>query len=77
MINVLFLMIGRPIDNTVKNSSVFSLPDPNPNVLVAVSKGMRGSKTLHQRNSPVLSWRCRQSQVDLFNGCKPMAVLLF
>jgi len=29
-----------------------------------------GRKTLHQKNPPVLNWRCRLTQVDLYNGRK-------
>ena len=43
---------------------------PNPNAPLAVSKG---SKTLHQQNPPVLSWRCWLMQVDLYNGCNMVA----
>ena len=31
-------------------------------------QGHAGSKTLHQQNPPVLNWRCRLMQVDLYNG---------
>jgi len=27
-----------------------------------------GSKTLHQQKPPVLNWRCRLTQVDMYNG---------
>ena len=33
-------------------------------------QGHAGSKTLHQQNPPVLNWRCRLTQVDLYNGRK-------
>ena len=33
-------------------------------------QGHAGSKTLQQRNPPVLNWRCRLTQVDLYNGRK-------
>ena len=35
----------------------------------------RGSKTLHQQNPlPVLNWRCRLTQTDLYNGRKTVVV---
>ena len=33
-------------------------------------QGHAGSKTLHQQNSRILSWRCRLTQVELYNGRK-------
>ena len=33
-------------------------------------QGHADSKTLHQQNPPVLNWRCRLMQVDLYNGRK-------
>jgi len=33
-------------------------------------QGHAGRKTLYQQNPPVLSWRCRPTQVDLRNGRK-------
>jgi len=33
-------------------------------------QGHAGSKTLHQQNPPVLNWRCRPTQADLYNGRK-------
>jgi len=33
-------------------------------------QGHTGSKTLPQRNHPVLNWRSRLMRVDLYNGCK-------
>jgi len=45
----------------------------NPKMLVAVSKGMQAIK-LHQQNPPVLHWRCRLAQVDLYNGRKMVVV---
>ena len=48
---------------------------PNPNVLVAISKGMWAIK-LHQQNPPILNWRCRLTQVDLYNGHKMVVVVL-
>jgi len=35
-----------------------------------------GSKTLHQQNHPVLNWRCRRTQVDLYNGRKTVVVVV-
>ena len=48
---------------------------PNPNVLVAVSKGMLAVK-LHQQNTPVLNWWSQLMQVYLYNGHKTMLLLL-
>jgi len=47
----------------------------NPNVLVAVIKGMRAVKLLHQ-NPPVLNWGCQLMQVVLYNGCKKVLVVV-
>ena len=33
-----------------------------------------GSKTLHQQNPPVLSWRCRLTQFELYSGSKTVVV---
>ena len=33
-------------------------------------QGLVGGKTLHKQNPPVLNWRCRLTQVDLYNGRK-------
>ena len=35
-----------------------------------------GHKTLHQQDPPVLNWRCRLTQVDLYNGHKTMVVVV-
>jgi len=35
-----------------------------------------GSNTLHQQNPPVVNWRCRLTQVDLYNGRNTMAVVV-
>jgi len=50
---------GDSVDNTVENSSVFSL-----------IRTRWLPSTLHQQNPPVLNWRCRLTQVDLYNGRK-------
>jgi len=34
------------------------------------------SKILRQQNFPVLNWRCRLMQVDLYDGCK-MVIVMF
>jgi len=39
-------------------------------------QGHAGSKTLHQQNPPVLSWRCQLTQGDLYSGHKTVVVLL-
>ena len=31
-------------------------------------QGHAGSKTMHKQNPPVLNWRCRLTQVNLYNG---------
>jgi len=57
---------GDSVDNAVEEHLL-----PNPNALVAISKGMccAGSKTLQQQNPPVRNWKWRLTQVDLYNGC--------
>jgi len=35
-----------------------------------------GSRTLHQQNPPFINWQCRLMQVDLYNGCKTVVVVL-
>ena len=35
-----------------------------------------GSKSFHERNPPILNWRCRLTQVDLYNGHKTMVGLM-
>ena len=59
---------GDSIDNTVENSSVFSL--------IRMCWLHAGSKTLHQLNPPVLNWRCWLTEVDLYNGCKWVVVVV-
>ena len=55
------------VDNTVEeNSSVFSLMW----LRWCCQQRHAGSKTLHKQNSSVLNWRCRLTQVDLYNGHK-------
>jgi len=39
-------------------------------------QGYAGSKTLHQWNPPVLNWRCRLMQIDLYNGSKTVVVVV-
>ena len=39
-------------------------------------QGLTGSKTFHQQNPPVLNWRCRIIQVDLYNGHKTTVVVV-
>ena len=39
-------------------------------------QGHADSKTLHQQNPSVLNWRCQLMQVDLYNGCKTMVVVV-
>jgi len=39
-------------------------------------QGHAGSKTLHRLNPPVLNWRCRLTQVDLYNGRKTVVVVV-
>jgi len=48
---------------------------PNPNALVAVSKGMLAVK-LRQQNTPVLNWWSQLMQVYLYNGHKTMVVVV-
>jgi len=31
--------------------------------------------SLHQQNPPVLNWRCRQTQADLYSGRKTVVVI--
>jgi len=40
-------------------------------------QGHVGGKTLHQQNLPVLNWRCRLTQVDLYNGREMVVSWLF
>ena len=40
-------------------------------------QGHAGSKTLHQKNLPVLNWRRRITGVDLHNGHKTVVVVVF
>jgi len=61
------------VDNTVEeNSSVFILIWLR---CLLFSKGMRAVK-LCTNNIPVLNWRCRLMQTDLYNGCKTVIILL-
>jgi len=39
-------------------------------------QGHAGSKTLQQKNLPVLYWRCRLTQVDLYHGIKMEVVVV-
>jgi len=43
---------------------------------LAVSKGMPAAKLCNKSNSSVLSWRCRLMQVELYNGCKMVVVVV-
>jgi len=46
-------------------------------VLVAsCQQGHAGSKALQQQNPPVLNWKCRLTQVDLYNGRKTVVVVV-
>ena len=56
----------------VKNSSIFSLIW----MCWLSSAGDARSRTLHHQNPPVLNWKCRLMQVDLYNGCKTVVVVL-
>ena len=49
---------------------------PNPNALVAVSKGTRAVKLLFRRNPAVLISGCRLKQVVLHNGSRTIVVKL-
>jgi len=44
--------------------------------LYYIMQGHAGSKTLHQQNPPVLNWRCRLTQVDLYNDNKTVVVVV-
>jgi len=59
------------VDNSVENLQHLL---PNPNVLVAVSKAMWAVNLC--TNKKVLNWRCQLTQVDLYNGCKTVAVVV-
>ena len=39
-------------------------------------QGLSGSKTLHRQNPPVLNWRCRPTQVDVYNGRETVVVVV-
>jgi len=39
-------------------------------------QGHAVSKTLHQQNPPVLNWTCWLTQVDPYNGCKAVIVVV-
>ena len=43
---------------------------PQPKRANRSQQGHAGSKTLQQQNPPGLNWRCRLTQVDLYNGRK-------
>ena len=47
------LQYGESVDNTVENSSVFSL------IRMRRLPSQIGSKTWHQHNPSILNWRCR------------------
>jgi len=49
---------------------------PDPNALVAVSKGMRAVKLCTNKILQVLNWSCRLTQVDLYNGRKTVVVVV-
>ena len=61
---------GKPAAAT--NQTLTSTLD----LLTAASKGIAGSKTLHQQNPPVLNRRCRLMLVDLYTGRKTVAVVV-
>jgi len=42
----------------------------NPNALVAFRKGIRGSETLHQQNSPLLNWTYTFETAVVFRSSK-------
>jgi len=66
-------MLRDSVDNTVEeNFSVFSLI----RVCWLPSARPCDSKTLHQQNPPVLNWRCRLTQVNLYNGRKTVFVVV-
>jgi len=44
-------------------------------LIVAISKGMQAAK-LCTKNDPVLNWRCRLTQVDLYNGRKVVVIVV-
>jgi len=39
-------------------------------------QGHAGSKTLLQQNPPVLNWGCRLIQVNMYNGCKTVVLVV-
>jgi len=60
-------LVEQSIDNTAGEFQHFL---PNPNVLVAISKGMQAVKLCTNK---ILQWRCWLMQVDLYNGCKTLS----
>jgi len=44
--------------------------------MVAFSKGMLALKFAPTKNPPVLNWRCRLTQVDLYKGRKTVVVVV-
>jgi len=48
----------------------------NNNIIHQLLRGHAGRKTLHQQNPPVLNWRCRLAQVDMYNGRKTGVVVV-
>jgi len=63
---------GDSIENTVEeNSRVFLSLKP----LVAVSKGMWAVERCIRKSS-VLNWRCQLMQVDPYNGCKMVVMVV-
>jgi len=45
-------------------------------VPVAVSKGLRAVKLCTNKIPPVLNWRCKLTQVDMYNGRKMVVVVV-
>jgi len=39
-------------------------------------QGRADSKTLHEQNPPVLNWKCRLTQVDLYDGRNIVVVVV-
>jgi len=61
-----------PVDNTVENSSVFSLN----RMRWLPSARAYGQSNFAPTNPPVLNWRCQLTQADLYNGRKTVVVIL-
>ena len=54
-------------------------PASSPSSICAgcCQQGHAGSKTQHQQNPPVLNWRCRLTQVDLYSGRERVMVMVY